>query len=402
MSYFKKGLCIVLALAMCIMAYPTQTSYAKTDEEIKREIEQKRKKIQESQENKKSIQNSLKNAQQLKKELVGLKADVAAYITKIDEQLADVAAQIEEYEGLISTKETEIEDITVELEDAIVREEEQYESMKTRIKFMYEQGDTFYLELMFNSKSFGDFLTKARYVEQLSEYEKSKLDEYTQSREWTETVKASLEAEKETLFEAKSAKESDEATLEELLSEKENELNNYNSKIYNMNKKIEDYESELEAEVAVIEQLEAQIKQAQSQMGKRSYDGGVFTFPCPNYIRVTDEFGWRTDPITGQSSYHSGIDLGAPAGSPILAAYDGTVVAATYNWSMGNYVMIDHGDDLFTIYMHASALYVSQGQQVVAGEQIAAVGTTGRSTGNHLHFGVRLNGSYVSPWNYLK
>ena len=93
--------------------------------------------------------------------------------------------------------------------------------------------------------------------------------------------------------------------------------------------------------------------------------------------------------------------MAAPGGSPILAAYNGTVVAAAYSSTMGNYVMIDHGDNLYTIYMHASALYVSRGQNVVKGERIAAVGTTGRSTGNHLHFSVRLNGSYVSPWNYL-
>ena len=93
--------------------------------------------------------------------------------------------------------------------------------------------------------------------------------------------------------------------------------------------------------------------------------------------------------------------MAAPSGSPILAAYDGEVVAAAYNGSMGNYVMLDHGDGLYTIYMHASALYVSKGQTVARGEKIAAVGSTGRSTGPHLHFSVRLNGSYVSPWNYL-
>ena len=100
--------------------------------------------------------------------------------------------------------------------------------------------------------------------------------------------------------------------------------------------------------------------------------------------------------------FHNGVDFAASTGTPILAAYDGKVVGASYNSSMGNYVMIDHGDGLYTIYMHASKLYVSSGQMVSKGEKIAAVGSTGRSTGPHLHFGVRLNGAYVSPWNYLK
>ena len=99
--------------------------------------------------------------------------------------------------------------------------------------------------------------------------------------------------------------------------------------------------------------------------------------------------------------FHNGVDFAAPSGTPIYAAYDGKVVAATYSATMGNYVMIDHGDSLYTIYMHASKLYVSKGDTVVKGQTIAAVGTTGRSTGNHLHFSVRKNGSYVSPWEYL-
>lgn len=99
--------------------------------------------------------------------------------------------------------------------------------------------------------------------------------------------------------------------------------------------------------------------------------------------------------------FHNGIDLAASSGSDILAAYDGQVVASSYSASMGNYVMIDHGNELYTIYMHASALYVSKGDVVAKGQKIAAVGSTGRSTGPHLHFGVRRNGNYVSPWNYI-
>jgi murein DD-endopeptidase MepM/ murein hydrolase activator NlpD len=132
-----------------------------------------------------------------------------------------------------------------------------------------------------------------------------------------------------------------------------------------------------------------------------TYDGGMFKWPAPSYTRISDDYGNRIHPITGTNQFHNGVDMAAPGGSPILAAYDGEVVAAAYNASMGNYIMIDHGDSLYTIYMHASALYVSKGDYVSKGQKIAEVGTTGRSTGNHLHFSVRKNGSYVSPWNYL-
>ena len=128
----------------------------------------------------------------------------------------------------------------------------------------------------------------------------------------------------------------------------------------------------------------------------------MFTWPCPSYTRISDDYGNRIHPILGIQQFHNGIDMAAPGGSPILAAYNGTVVAAAYSTTMGNYVMIDHGDGLYTVYMHASSLSVSTGQTVSKGDQIAAVGATGRATGNHLHFSVRLNGSYVNPWNYLK
>ena len=135
---------------------------------------------------------------------------------------------------------------------------------------------------------------------------------------------------------------------------------------------------------------------------RKTYDGGMFAWPCPSYTRVSSDYGTRIHPILHIERFHNGIDLAAPGGSPILAAYSGRVVAAAYSSSMGNYVMIDHGSGLYTIYMHASALSVSAGQEVQKGQQIGAVGSTGRSTGNHLHFSVRLNGSYVSPWNYLR
>ena len=132
-----------------------------------------------------------------------------------------------------------------------------------------------------------------------------------------------------------------------------------------------------------------------------TYDGGTFKFPLATYTRISDDYGNRIHPTLGIEQFHNGVDFAAPKGTAIYAAYDGQVVAATYSNTMGNYVMLDHGGGLYTIYMHASALYVSKDDIVVRGETIAAVGSTGRSTGNHLHFSVRKDGAYTSPWNYL-
>mgnify|MGYP004480443553 FL=1 len=132
------------------------------------------------------------------------------------------------------------------------------------------------------------------------------------------------------------------------------------------------------------------------------FKGGKWIFPAPSYTRLSSPFGWRTHPLSGKSKFHKGVDLSAPGGSPILAAAPGKVIrAGNTNNGYGNHVLIDHGGGVVTLYGHASKLLVSKGQTVVAGQQIAKVGSTGQSTGNHLHFEVQLKGKVVNPAPYI-
>ena len=126
-----------------------------------------------------------------------------------------------------------------------------------------------------------------------------------------------------------------------------------------------------------------------------------FTWPVPASHKITSYFGYRGQPTSGASTYHQGIDIGASTGTGIVAANSGTVVTAAYSTSAGNYIMISHGNGIYTVYMHCSQLLVSKGQSVSKGEKIALVGSTGISTGPHLHFGVSVNGTYVDPLNYV-
>ncbi|HEX3078331.1 MAG TPA: M23 family metallopeptidase, partial [Lachnospiraceae bacterium] len=126
-----------------------------------------------------------------------------------------------------------------------------------------------------------------------------------------------------------------------------------------------------------------------------------FTWPCPSSHTITSSFGYRNSPTAGASSYHQGIDIGAPSGTSIVAAGTGTVVTASYSGAAGNFIMISHGNGVFTVYMHCSQLLVSVGDSVSKGQKIGLVGSTGISTGPHLHFGVSVNGSYVNPLNYV-
>ncbi|SFC18531.1 murein hydrolase activator EnvC family protein [Butyrivibrio sp. YAB3001] len=357
--------------------------------------------------NAKKERDSLKSAktdlEKVKKQLESSKSDLNNYISKIDASLTDVQEKIDNLTNQISEKEQQIDTTTRELEEAEFIQLNQYESMKKRIKFMYERGNTIYFELLIQSGSFADMLNKADYIEMLSSYDRQKLNEYIETTRLITLTKEALIEEKATLDEAKNQRESEQANLEALLKQKSDELSSVKADIKDKEAAIKEYEDEIKAENAAIAALEKEVEADKASLySKYKYDGGMFTWPCPKYTRISDNYGMRMHPTLKVEKMHNGIDLAAPAGSAILAAYDGAVVAADYNGTMGNYIMINHGNGLYTVYMHCSALYVKKGQDVTAGTKIAAVGSTGRSTGNHLHFGVRLNGAYVSPWNYLK
>ena len=409
-SAIRTAMCIAVAIlvtAMLVNSCP-MVSRADNVSELKKSIEQKQQEIKDAQDQKKKLQSGLTDVKSVISSLEKSKSDLSAYVSQLDTNLSAVQAKITELTEMITQKETEITQTKAELEEALAREETQYEAMKGRIKSMYERGDNFYLEAVLTSKSFGDMLNRADYVERLSASDKRILEEFKATREYVEVCKAQLESEQELLEEAKKDVEAEQASLQSLISQKEAEITSYEADISNREQLVKEYEAEIAAQNAEIKELESIAKTLQKQLEqanggqKKKYDGGMFAWPAPSYTRISDDYGYRIHPILKTQQFHNGVDMAAPGGSPILAAYNGTVVAAAYSSTMGNYVMIDHGDNLYTIYMHASALYVSQGAEVVKGQKIAAVGTTGRSTGNHLHFSVRLNGSYVSPWNYLK
>mgnify|MGYP002768313353 CR=1 FL=1 len=374
----------MLSVLLVSSAGSAGTLSASAQELTNDSIRQKEEEIKKAKEEKNSLQSSLSNVKEIKKQLETSKNNLANYITELDANLSTIQAKLEE---------------------AVAVQEAQYEAMKARIKFMYEKGDTVYLELLFAADSFGEVLNKAEYIEMLSSYDRKKLDEYVAQAEYVSLCKESLEEEKSVLDEARRVQEEEEASMNALISAKEQEISNVTSDIKNKEAAIAEYEADIAAQNQTIAALEKAVAEERARLAEeqgRRYDGGVFTWPAPSYTRISDDYGNRIHPTLGIQKFHNGIDMAAPGGSAILAAYDGKVVAADYNSSMGNYIMIDHGDSLYTIYMHASALYVSKGTEVSKGQKIAAVGTTGRSTGNHLHFSVRKGGSYVNPWSYLK
>ena len=375
---------------------------ADTTSQIQQSIADKQAQIKAAQDEKNAIKANITNIQNVKKQLEKSKNDLSAFVTQLDNNVSDIEDKISQLNDDIDKKTKEIDQSRKELEEAEQVKADQYAAMKKRVKALYEQGDDYYLELLITAHGFGDFLNNMENINKLADYDSRMYAQYQQTVDYCEACKAKLEAEEEVLEETKQAAEDEKKAVEELIAEKEKEITAYENDINNKEAAIKAYEQELAVTSSVISELEKAVAAERAKLNtNRTYDGGMFCWPAPSFTRVSSEYGYRVHPILGVQKFHNGVDLAAPGGSDILAAYDGTVVAAAYNDTMGNYVMIDHGGELYTIYMHASKLLCSAGQNVSRGQRIALVGTTGRSTGNHLHFTVRLNGQYVSPWNYI-
>lgn len=405
----KRLLCIGLALCLGLVVnsqirvFASGTGISNVTSDSIREKEEQ---IKQAEQEKEALQSGLTNLQAVKKELETQKANLKEYVAQLDNSLLEMEQNIIQLNQQISAKEEEIRQNEIELEAALEREESQKESMITRIRFVYETGTPQIAELLLGAANFGDFLNKADYVQKVVAYDQRMLQDYMNIREYVELCREELELEKQILDQAKFNVELEQQSLEELIDQKSRDIISYETDISNKENAIKEYEAEIAAQNAEIAALEAAVAEEKKKIIANSgtvltYDGGVFKFPLATYTRISDDYGMRIHPTLGVEQFHNGVDFASPKGTAIYAAYDGVVAAAAYSGTMGNYVMIDHGDGLYTIYMHASALYVEKGDIVARGETIAAVGSTGRSTGNHLHFSVRLNGAYTSPWNYL-
>ena len=392
----------ILAADKPLIVHAATSSSSLTNDAI-RESEAGKKAAEEE---KASLKSNLTDVKSLLSSLETTKDNLESYVKELDADLDEINGKITDLSVRISDKEFEISTTQRELEEAQNREEAQYAAMKKRVKFMYEKGESSSVEMLLSSKSFVDFLNKAEFINRISAYDRRLLDAYIDTKNEVSEKEEELQLQMSVLEETKLALSNEQDAVEALMADKEEEITAYESDISDKEAAIAEYEAMIAEQDQIIKDLEAAIQAEKKRLLEQNkkaiiYDGGQFAWPAPSYTRISDDYGYRIHPTLKTEQFHNGVDMASPSGSPILAAYDGEVIAASYSSTMGNYIMIDHGDGLITIYMHASSLGVKEGQMVVRGEQIGKVGSTGRSTGPHLHFGVRLNGSYVSPWNYL-
>ena len=434
MKNIWKTVSVLLCTVLLISAPAQVCATEKTAADYKEEIREKKEQAEEHKQEMRSSESKVDMMEEAvaglnseKKELQVAKNELSATVEALDAQLTNVQEVLVELGEDIDRKTKQVENIKNRLREAEANQDEQYASMKQRIKFMYEKGDTAYITMVFGAQNLTDMLNKAEYIEEVSAYDRQLLNEYTETKYRVINLKDKLEVEQASLLETQEQAEIQEYQMSMLIDQKNGEIEKYESEISTKEDAIKEYEAMIASQNATIAALEASILKAEreadalqkeleeSGLSDNDIDSsssskpvttqqvfsGPFCMPAPSYTRVSDDYGNRIHPILGVKQFHNGIDFAAPGGSPILAAQSGTVIAAAYSSTMGNYIMINHGGGVITIYMHASALYVSAGQTVTKGQKIATVGRTGRSTGNHLHFSVRVNGSYVSPWSYL-
>lgn len=420
------------------------------------------------------IQQEVNKTRARLKELDSLRSDVEKYMKELDNELTALSEELLQLEQQMADKQEEIRVTKEELEAAREDERRQYEAMKIRIQYMYEKGDTEYVDILFSAQSLSDLLNSVEYISQISEYDRDMLDVYVAVKEEIQDKEARLEAEYAELEELKTENEAKQAALETVMEAKQAELDKYDAEIGDAEMQLEDFEEDIAEQQEIIRQIEIQMeesrraaaaassraaessrvaessrraaeasraeesrkaaessKTADASMGNEdpgdnidredpeesspqteapeetttqaptvSSSGHIWPIGSRN---ITSYFGPRTHPITGVvNSHHSGIDIAAPNGTPIVASASGTVLTVGYTSINGNYVIIYHGDGVATAYCHCSTILVSEGQQVSQGQTIAKVGLTGLTNGYHLHYGVRVNGTYVNPLNYIQ
>ena len=399
----SRSLCTILVAFSLLVSSGYSVSAETLTNELIQESESKK---NEAEQNQKAVQGKLSQVKQMLGQVQELKSALDIAMVEADAKLEDLNDSIEVLTADIATKEQEVENAKAELEASREVERKQYASMKKRIQYLYERGNKSYIEMLFTAGSFSDFLNQAEFVHKISKYDRDMLQQYIAISDQIEEQEHKLEAEEADLRKKYEDLTAQQTEVENEMAEKQDAINLYTLDINNKEAAIKEYEAYIAEQAAVVKAMEAAILAEKKRLIEENksaivYDGGQFAWPAPKYTRISDDYGTRIHPTLGIEQFHNGLDMAAPGGSPIVAAYDGEVIAADYSATMGNYLMINHGDGLITIYMHCSALLVSKGAMVVRGEQIAKVGTTGRSTGNHLHFSVRQNGSYVSPWNFI-
>jgi len=348
------------------------------------------KKLEESKKTKTQAEQKLNDVRNTKNNIVTEK-------NNIDKQIASVEDEVLSLSNSISKSDAEIAQKEIELTEAEKQAKEYDGLFKTRASVMYERGSATYLDVLFGAENFSDFLYKVEMVKQIVDYDKEILKKMSAASQVIRNSKTEIE----------NQKSQKEYNLQ-ILENKKTELSTSLAAREQVIAKLTSQEAEYKKVLDQADKEEAKLKsEIQSQLNKKGsssstkYTGGKLLWPTPSTTFVTSPYGTRFHPTYKRNIMHTGIDIGAGYGAAVLAAEAGTVLRAGWNGGYGKYIVIDHGGGIQTLYGHNSSLLVSAGDKVTKGQKIAAVGSTGNSTGPHLHFEVLINGQHTNPMGYF-
>ena len=341
------------------------------------------------------IRNNIKNKQQELNESKAKEKSLGDQVNSLEQQINSKQSDIDELEASISEAQAKLETLEEELAAAEEKVNTQNENLNARLRNMYKNGSVGFIDVLMDSGSFSEFLNNLSLVEKvytsdqdvLEELQKA-YDEIDAKKKEIETLQAELSESKATMEEQQSSLEADKASVEKKKSE--------------IAADSAETQRELDKLEADAQALTSSIRNSGSSSSSSKYNGGIMAWPVPSCHTVSSGYGGRIHPTTGKYKFHGGLDIPGSYGSAIVAANSGKVIwAGNRGDSYGNYVIIDHGGGVSTLYGHSSKVLVSTGQSVSRGQRIANVGSTGRSTGPHCHFEVRINGSRVNPNPYV-
>lgn len=346
--------------------------------------------------------------EEIQKTIDALQAEHASIIEQkaaLDEQNEIVRQEIELINEQVDIYDQLIANKSAELEQAQTAETDQMTMLRSRMRAMEELGPITYLAILFEATSFSDLLSRIDMVREIMERDNELVNDYTESREHLEEVKAEYESMLTEQEAAKSELLDKQAQLEagieaacQVMLSLEDDIEAYEEFYAEKEAKEAEMDAEIREKIAELEAQRAQAEQAGAASG--IVGTGTYIWPLPGYSPGS-AYGWRLHPILGVMKFHAGEDIGAPSGTPILAADSGVAYPASNPGGYGNYVLIDHGDGRSTLYGHMTSYCVSYGQSVKQGDVIGYVGSTGLSTGPHLHFEVRVNGNTTDPKSYF-
>lgn len=377
MSRVKSFLAILITTCLLIgSVIPLQAGEL---EDILKEQKNIEKREQEARKNLKNLTN---REEQLKNQIQTLASQIA--VAEKDLQAKEIAYQ--QSEELVAQSEQELQEREAELAH-------RQEVLRKRVREIYQVGQISYLEVLLEAESLSDFITRLEYFNRLVENDQKILTQISEERERVEEQTRILQEKRDEAAQRKKEAQEAKALLDQKRREHQVALNDNKKAQEDIFEQIAQLEKDAKAIAEKIRQLTA---------NSGPVHGTINTYPIPGYYTISSAYGWRIHPITKKRSLHTGTDFPAPTGTKVVAAGNGVVILSNWYGAYGNTVIIDHGGGYSTLYAHNSKLGVKVGDKVNAGDVIAYVGSTGWSTGPHLHFEVRVNGEPTDPMQFFK